>query len=57
MAPAATAVGHFDARENAMLHTFATHIRRYDYALAAIKISLVLSLLVVALITLNGLAW
>lgn len=51
------AVGHFDARENAMLHALATHIRRYDYALAAIKISLVLSLLVVALITLKGVLW
>lgn len=40
-----------------MLHTFATHIRRYDYRLAAIKMSLVLSLLVIALITLNGLVW
>lgn len=55
--PAPTAVGHFDARENAMLHTFALHIRRYDYALAAIKMSLILSLLVIALITLNGLVW
>ncbi|CAN7543208.1 MULTISPECIES: hypothetical protein [Ensifer] len=40
-----------------MLHTFAMHIRRYDYALAAIKMSLILSLLVIALITLNGLVW
>lgn len=40
-----------------MFHTFATHIRRYDYTLAAIKMSLVLSLLMIALITLNGLAW
>ncbi|WP_312360371.1 hypothetical protein [Ensifer sp.] len=40
-----------------MFHTFATQIRRYDYTLAAIKISLVLSLLVIALITLKGVLW
>ncbi|WP_274533949.1 MULTISPECIES: hypothetical protein [unclassified Ensifer] len=40
-----------------MLHTFARCIRRHDYTLAAIKMSLVLSLLMIALITLHGLVW
>lgn len=55
--PTVMTVGHFDARENAMFHTLATQFRRYDYARAVIKIAFVLSLLVVALITLNGLVW
>ncbi|WP_274533998.1 MULTISPECIES: hypothetical protein [unclassified Ensifer] len=40
-----------------MFHTLALRIRRYDYTLAAIKASLVLSLIFVALMTVNGLFW
>jgi hypothetical protein len=49
--------GQSDTRENAMFHTLASHLRRYDYTLAAIKASLVLALLMIALMTLNGLVW
>jgi hypothetical protein len=40
-----------------MFHTVTSRLRRYDYTLAAIKASLVLSLLFVALMTLSGLLW
>ncbi|HEV7305957.1 hypothetical protein [Ensifer sp.] len=40
-----------------MLQTLANKIPRYDYASAAIKTSLALSLLFVAGMVLNGLVW
>ncbi|MEI3851192.1 MULTISPECIES: hypothetical protein [Ensifer] len=40
-----------------MFQTLAHRLRRYDYTLAAIKASLVLSLLFIALMTLSGLFW
>lgn len=40
-----------------MFQALAHRIRRYDYTLAAIKASLVLSLLFVTLMTLNGVLW
>ncbi|KSV76739.1 MULTISPECIES: hypothetical protein [Sinorhizobium/Ensifer group] len=40
-----------------MFQTLTHRLRRYDYTLAAIKASLVLSLLFITLMTLSGLLW